>query len=296
MDQQRLLRLWERFFPARFMVDEALLRFNFLDCPLALHDASLVTDEGFVLVKASPVGRTYGDGPLMSAHVSALAFSSLEAGARLLGRARAVLSSAGFDAWQFGQDWRHFFPGAPRESTELAIALVDAGFETKAQVQFDVERDLAGYEPPVAPSVLARPCSTNDREALDQFFVREFPGRWRTDVMEKFGEEPHSVYGLFIGGACQGFAMTQREGDKNRRAGAVWSRDLGPSWGALGPIGVSKALRGEGHGHALLAAALCGLRDQGARRTIIDWTVLLDFYGRHGFEVAREYRSFAGPV
>jgi hypothetical protein len=31
------------------------------------------------------------------------------------------------------------------------------------------------------------------------------------------------------------------------------------------------------------------LRDHGARRTIIDWTGLVDFYGKHGFEVTRTY-------
>jgi len=65
---------------------------------------------------------------------------------------------------------------------------------------------------------------------------------------------------------------------------------LGENWGSLGPIGVSAGLRGRGSGHALLGQALSHLRDLGARRTIIDWTGLVDFYGRHGFEVTRRYQ------
>ena len=114
--------------------------------------------------------------------------------------------------------------------------------------------------------------------------------------MEKFSEEPHRVYVLELDGAVEGFAMTQLAGDMHRRAGAVWSHDLGEMWGALGPIGVSKGLRGRGHGDGLLAAALCGLRDEGARQTIIDWTTLVDFYGKHGFRKSREYETFVAPL
>jgi predicted N-acetyltransferase YhbS len=60
-------------------------------------------------------------------------------------------------------------------------------------------------------------------------------------------------------------------------------------WGQLGPIGVSKDVRGKGYGGALLDAGLGYLRDQGVRGCVIDWTDLVDFYGKFGFKPYREY-------
>jgi GNAT superfamily N-acetyltransferase len=249
-----------------------------------------------VIVKSSALGRVYGDAADTVAHVSALAFSHQDVGRSLLEAARTALAGLGFKAWQFGGDWRHFFPGVPSECGSLTSLLLEFGLVHQGASVFDVERDLQNYEPPFAPSPLARRCQLGDKDALDEFFVREFPGRWRTDTMEKFSEDPSRVIGLFIEGRCQGFAMTQLAGDAHRRAGAAWSADLGPNWAALGSIGVAKSVRGEGHGHALLSFALCALRDQGARRTIIDWTTLTEFYGRHGFEVSRTYETYSGKV
>ncbi|MEX2242804.1 MAG: GNAT family N-acetyltransferase [Fimbriimonadaceae bacterium] len=294
-DAAAVVRQWESFYPERYWVDEALVSLNTLDCPLFLPEQSVVDDGGFVLLKLSAAGRAWEGGAAPTAHVSALGFSGPEEGRRLLERARASLAEHGIVRWQFGGDWRHFFPGVPAECDELARLLSSCGFEKK-EAQYDVERDLQGYEPPVQTSGFARQCAAGEAGALDSFLAREFPGRWRRDVMDKFAEDPSRIFGLFLDGACQGFAMTQMDGDTNRRAGAVWSRDLGPSWAALGPIGVSSALRGRGLGHALLGAALCSLRDLGARRTIIDWTTLTEFYGAHGFVVTREYATYSGQV
>jgi GNAT superfamily N-acetyltransferase len=178
----------------------------------------------------------------------------------------------------------------------LAESLAGARFVKTGRPCYDVERDLVDYAPPVEPSATASWCKISDRPALDAFLVREFPGRWRDDVLEKFAEDPSRIAKLVVDDQVAGFAMTQMEGDEHRRAGAVWSHDLGRHWAVLGPIGVARALRGEGHGHGLLAWALCQMRDHGARRTIIDWTTLTSFYGRHGFEPTRQYDSWVGTL
>jgi predicted N-acetyltransferase YhbS len=60
-------------------------------------------------------------------------------------------------------------------------------------------------------------------------------------------------------------------------------------WGQLGPIGVSRDCRGKGYGTTLLDAGLRCLRDHGVRGCVIDWTGLLEFYARFGFEPYRKY-------
>ncbi|MCB0022588.1 MAG: GNAT family N-acetyltransferase, partial [Caldilinea sp.] len=64
-------------------------------------------------------------------------------------------------------------------------------------------------------------------------------------------------------------------------------------WGQLGSIGVSADRRGHGYGAALLDAGLRRLHDNGINGCVIDWTGLVDFYARFGFERYRSYTMLA---
>ncbi|HXH61859.1 MAG TPA: GNAT family N-acetyltransferase [Fimbriimonadaceae bacterium] len=281
--------IWAKFYPEKYRVDADLIATNTVRCAQYLPEISFVRDDSFAFVKKSAEKKEH-------AHVSAIGCLELDTAFEVVDEVRASLVANGFETWQFGGDRRHFFPGCPTDCSTVKAFLEKCGFSVVGDPVYDVERDLVDYEPPCEPHSKARSCRGSDEEDLRTFFEREFPGRWKDDVMEKFSEDPSHVYGLFLDGACEGFAMTQLDGDAVRRAGAVWSADLGPMWGALGPIGVSKSLRGQGLGDALLSAALCSLRDQGARRTIIDWTVLTAFYGRHGFVPSHEFVTMRGDL
>lgn len=284
-DCATIARLWNASLPSRYRVDDDLVAFNTIRSGLLVEEATFVGQEGFVVVK-----RIATRDPV--AFVSCLGGDCDE----LLGSSRAALSEQGINHWQFGGEIRHFFPGVPADCEGITSAAKGAGMARIGAPVYDLERDLVDYVPPVDPCNRCRVCRSEDAKELHDFLSREFPGRWSSDVMEKFSEDPSRIVGLYVEGTCEGFAMLQAEGDTNRRAGAVWSNDLGPKWAALGPIGVSKSLRGKGMGHGLLAWSLCLLRDQGARRTIIDWTTLVPFYARHGFEPTREYATYAGPL
>lgn len=275
MDTARVAKLWRRYYPERFWVDEELLAFN---CEGA---TVLLDGEGFAIAKFDGSGVV---------HMSAIGASTFDMFQGLFVALGEIVASP--VRWVFGCDRRHFFPGVPTECTALSRWLEKVGFVRGSSV-YDVERDLDGYEPPVAPSRLVRTCTDQDAARLSAFLHAEFSDRWHDDSLDKLREDPARIYALEIDDEIEGFAMTQADGDLHRRAGAVWSRSLGPNWAALGPIGVSRAVRGQGHGHALLAAALCSLRDQGARQTIIDWTVLTEFYGKHGFKATREYMTYS---
>jgi GNAT superfamily N-acetyltransferase len=68
-----------------------------------------------------------------------------------------------------------------------------------------------------------------------------------------------------------------------------WHRLLGPRPGGLGPIGIGRGLRGRGLGRALLALALAELQRRGAREVVVDWTMLLDYYGAFGIRPWKAY-------
>lgn len=297
VDFERLARFWNGFYPERYRIDADLLRMKTVECPAFDWGASGVEVAdgeilGFVIVKKA--ATTLYVGPDKdTAHLAALAYREPQFGVDLMSDVKRLLRNRGVNRLTFGADANHFFPGCPTDCPAMQGFLMVEGFETTGEV-VDLERNLGDYQNPVSipEGDVYRRLTGNDVPSLETFLTREFPGRWRHDVLNQVQKQgPDTVFGLIRDGKVEGFALLQDESQRVPVGGAVWRNDLGSKWGSLGPIGVSKGLRGRGSGHALLGEALADLRDRGVDRCIIDWTTLVDFYGRHGFEPTRRYRS-----
>ncbi len=299
IDFERVARAWNRFYPAKYAVDASTIRFNTVESPVFDWGASCAAidqdDEitAFVIIKQS-AARLYKGPDKDMFHLSAFAFCDANVAVDLFSYARNVLVDRGVERMAFGMDSRHFFPGCPIDVPAVVNFLTIEGFSAGGEA-VDLERDLTGYENPFpVPSEFDfRIAREDDYFAIDEFLRREFPGRWHYDTESRLSVEgrPSVVYGMFAGEICEGFAVLQDWNCKHPVAGAVWRCDLGDQWGTLGPIGVAARLRGKGAGNALLGKALEHQRDLGVRKCIIDWTGLVKFYGGHGFQVNRTYRS-----
>lgn len=297
-DFDRLAESWNSFYPTEFRIDAQQLSQNTTECPLFDWGASFINSNeieavrGFVAVKRSAAGLypgVYED----VAHITAFAYVDPKVALDLLAEVKQVLRQRGIQNLVFGADSHHFFPGCPVNCRTLCDVLMVEGFEPSGEA-FDMERDLSDYESQAAmpEGIQFRALGEKDEEELLKFFAAEFPGRWKYDVVEKIEKEQRHdcVYGAFSGDSLVGFALLQDSSHKFPIAGGVWRLDLGEKWGSLGPIGVAKEKRGAGIGHALLASALLEQKSRGVERCIIDWTVLEDFYERHGFKITRTYR------
>lgn len=313
-DFSALCDLWNRFYPPKYAIDEAVLRYNTTECPLHDWGASIVhltegKPDAFLAVKKSASSLFKGPDP-DSAFISALAFENASSAIDLFAYAKQILRNRGVYKLVFGQDWQHFFPGCPMDAPGLVNLLTIEGFEMGA-LQWDVEMDLADYscgaekvavlgkwpgsviDDPDKPAVEF--ASEKWIPELSRFLAAEFPGRWEYVSKSLFEREEDlsQIAVLHQSGRVEGFAVTQSTASTARIAGAVFHLGLGENWGALGPIGVSKSVRGQGLGDALLAASLLGMKAKGVRRCTIDWTTLTDWYGSHGFEKSKEYAAFS---
>lgn len=317
-DFDALAELWRECHPEKFWVTPALLKANTVGSPVFDWGASSIelgingTPLGFVAIKKSASPKLWKGQDPDQAHVNSCAYREPQVGVDLYAYAKRTLRNRGIYRLVFGQDSRHFFPGCPSDCQGVRDFLIIEGFQEGGEV-VDLERDMAAYEPPASirfttavdgqsfgvsgkdgAEATVRPIEQADVAALRTFLASEFPGRWAHDTLDKIEAEGRSdfIYGLFWKGKVHGFALTQDWTHRLPIGGGVWHLELGEQWGSLGPIGVSQEVRGLGYGDALLGASLCGLRNRGARRSIIDWTGLVEFYGKHGFEVSRTYRSF----
>lgn len=300
-DFTALTELWNRTYPDKYRIDRQILELNTIQNPLFDWGASQVELDdnlkpcGFVAVKRSASSLYSGPDP-DAAHLSAIVSEDNRCCVDLLAHAKTVLRERGIYKLIFGRDWRHFMPGCPLDFPHLKDFLIVEGFDEEGD-QHDVQRDISNYVPPpgVALSNHVRPLEMVDVPELDRFLKREFPGRWQYDTMMKIDAECRSnfIYALWQGRDLHGFALTQDASHEFPGCGAIWRNSLGPDWCALGPIGVSESVRGQGLGDSLLATALDSMRQEGKKQCLIDWTSLVDWYGKHGFTPVNNFLSFS---
>jgi GNAT superfamily N-acetyltransferase len=212
-------------------------------------------------------------------------------GSALLKWAEEWLRTQGCSRFRLGGSLKPFAPGLPVElNTEDFFR--KRGFVGGKQ-DWDVASDLDSYVRrtfSIASRIEIRPAQIGDKQAMLAFFNREFPNRWRFEFEEFLREQGRlSDYMLLLTNrGVDGFARLTFE-DSERPIERFFMHRLPKPWGQLGPIGVSKDTRGKGFGGALLDAALCRLRDLGIHGCVIDWTSLVDFYGKFGFNPYRQY-------
>jgi GNAT superfamily N-acetyltransferase len=220
-------------------------------------------------------------------------------GAALLRAAEEFLRAQGRPAAVLGSDPAHFFPGVP-DDTGSAGFFEARGYTMRGEA-YDLHRSLRGYRTPEAvtaalrdnPDTDIRPLAHGEEAALLAFLDATFPGRWRYTIAQ-FLEGDGSigdVMGVVRGRAVLGFALLFHPGSRWIGPSIAWAPRPSPAATVgLGPMGLSPALRGRGLGLALLDRAVVHLAAHGGDEMVIDWTILLDFYGKLGFTPCRRYR------
>lgn len=226
-------------------------------------------------------------------------------GSALLAWAEDWLVEQGCQAAAIGAGLRQFLPGVPVE-LETAAFFSQHGYigdtldAPPADQTWDVAADLSRYTPP--PSVHAldasvRPVQPRDKEAVLEFLYREFPGRWRYEFEENLrgGGRISDYMALWTERGVDGCCVLTFE-DSLRPIERYYPYRLPRPWGQLGAIGISADRRGQGYGALLLDGGLRRLHNSGVNGCVIDWTNLVDFYGKFGFTPYRRYLQLHKPL
>jgi len=300
-----LVAVWNAAAGEVFPMREALFRQNtVLDPHFDPAGAALACDAatgrlvggGIAKVAREPLG-TDGlrpDRGWLSLIVVDPAFQRRGIGTALVRAGEAFLHTRGRPRAVLGGDPAHFFPGVP-DGAAPARFIEAAGYALRGEA-YDLRRSLRGYRTPEAvdaarasnTGIEARRLVSGEEAALLAFLDATFSGRWRYTIGRFLdgGGPIGDVMGVLRGGDVCGFALLFHPG----------SRWIGPSvaWdaaaGGLGPMGLRPDLRGRGLGHVLLDRAMMHLASLGLDEMVIDWTILLEFYGTLGFVPYRRYR------
>jgi ribosomal protein S18 acetylase RimI-like enzyme len=189
-----------------------------------------------------------------------------------------------------------FWPGVPTDLEHGALFFQSLGFEL-SRGTFDLVRSLAGWDPPdrvrrdmKRAGVEIGPARREEVPDVLRFEQVHFPfwlDNFRTIL--GLGGEEEIVVAREKGGEIVGTLCSYSPASRFRSANLVWETLLGGAVGGLGSVGVAESRRGRGIGLALCAEAMRLLEERGAGQCHVDWTGHVDFYGKLGFRVWREY-------
>ncbi len=216
----------------------------------------------------------------------------------LLRHAEAFLRARGRRRVVLGGDPAHFFPGVPA-GTPAVVFFQSRGYRFQGDA-YDLRRSLRDYRTPpevqktltADPDVEVRPLRRGEEEGLLAFLGTVFPGRWRYSVGRFLaaGGAIDDIMGIVRGGDVLGFAHLFPPGSRWIGPSIAWTAHREPRAGGLGPMGLAPELRGRGLGLALVDRSVIHLASMGVDAMVIDWTVLLEFYGKLGFVPWKQYR------
>jgi len=302
-----LVALWNASAGQDFPLDERLLRQQLsldgaaLRC-LAVRDASGGL-AGAVMAKRATRPGASGTLPALG-YVSFLAVAPERRrrglGTILLDAAEAWLLEQGARTTRLGSDRYHLLPGRPLGERHAAL---EAFTRARGFVGEGIEYDLVAQLSSVPSGTRAmdalvgrydfRTYREPDRVALLAFLKREFPGRWAQELEEALEAGMRGVdLALALdtaSGQPVGFARIYEATSALLGPSVYWRAAMGAAPGGLGPIGVDSSRRGQGLGLAMMEYCVQELRSRGVGTMAIDWTTLLDFYGKMGFKVWKRY-------
>ncbi|HPM72897.1 MAG TPA: GNAT family N-acetyltransferase [Spirochaetales bacterium] len=308
-----LAALWNRSAGTAFPLDERLLRQQValdtdprLCLAVARPDGSLVAAS---LVKRAVRPGADGVAPRIG-YLSLLAVDEAERrrglAAGLLTRSVAWLASRGAERLELGGDYYHLVPGRPVEDgagfEALDAFLRAVGFEGEG-FEYDLSADLTRAawlsEPERLPNGSYRYAlyEPKYRGALLRFIGSSFPGRWSHEIREALDAGIRGADLMLAvderDGSVVGFSRIYDKDSPLLGPGVYWRALMGEHPGGLGPIGVDPSRRGLGLGMGLLEHCVRDLARRGVGTMVIDWTDLVDFYGKLGFKVWKRYERMS---
>lgn len=190
-----------------------------------------------------------------------------------------------------GRDYSDFFPGLPMELKDSLEWFIHRGYDNQG-ITHDLVCKNKEKMPIINSNYVFRTATINDKNAIMEFLHNNWPGRWTKEILDYWncgGTGRECVICLDGDKVCAfaklGYPNTNEQQISNS---LTWRKHFN-ALGGIGPLGVDKEYRGRHLGYDIVASAKNILIDAGVSDIIIDWTSLMDFYHKFGFEEWKSY-------
>lgn len=302
---EEMVRLWNQELNSDFPIREELFKQNsFHDENVCLNASRIAVNEhdeviGFVVAKKwqesldVKMRTETGWIQVLLVHSN---YRGRGIGTKLLSHAEKVLKDAGIKEILLGKDPWHYFPGIPKQ-----YEYVCNWFERKGYEHFGTEYDMINeyvdegkMKVPKARDAEYSILDKKDKIDFIQFLHRCFPGRWEYEAVKYFekGGTGREFVVLKKAEEIVGFCRINDGKSPFIAQNVYWSPLFEDELGGVGPLGVDVNERGNGYGLGIVKAAIAFLRNRGIQRIVIDWTGLVEFYGKLGYKKWKGYQSY----
>ncbi|MBP1995974.1 GNAT family N-acetyltransferase [Paenibacillus eucommiae] len=304
-----LLELWNRELGEQFPMRERLLRQNcFEDVNLLEAGSWLAVDEsagnelrGFVVSKKWTDRREGIEFPEDTGWIQALLVDSRYRGrgigSDLIDLAEQALKEQGASKIELGNDLhRRMFPGIPLPNIEAVRWFERRGYKDFATITdlLRIYEEAESMELPALEGVTIRFVHAAERERIESFLHKHFPGRWDylTRQYWEHGGTGREYMIMEQGDELIGFCRVNDSHSPLLTQNIYWAPLFADELGGLGPLGIDPAFRGKGYGAAIVQAGIAMLRQRGIRSIVIDATQIADFYEKLGYRIWRKYGMY----
>ena len=293
------IRIWNVAVHQDYLINERFLCYNLIPSTGEVIEGRVAIDHGeavgFVLASAMKK-----DLPNKLGWVSAIVVHPLAQrqgiGSELLTWAEGWLKTKGCKRVRIGGNLRPFSPGLPYAMHENVVFFEKHAYKSPSgqPYEYDIARSLKDYQPiyPKPAHAYLTPMEHGEEPILLDLLHREYPGRWEFEASEfvKNGGRTSDFLLLRVHRKVQGFCRLTLP-DSERPIERFYPQRLPRPWGQFGPLGLSKAVRGQGLGGYLIDAAAVHLQTLGVDGCVIDWTSLVALYGKFEFRIYNRYSS-----
>jgi GNAT superfamily N-acetyltransferase len=293
------LRIWDTALHTDYSINKRFLCYNIIpgtgeviEGRVAIHSGEIV---GFVLACAFPQDPLATLGWISAIAVEP-AVQRQGIGSELLTWAESWLKEKGCKRVRIGGNLRPFLPGLPYVMHENIGFFEKHGYKSSSDqpFEYDIARSLKDYESiyPKPDYADLTPMQPGEEHLLLDFLHREYPGRWEFEAREfvKNGGRASDFLLLRVHGEVHGFCRFTLS-DSERPIERFYPQRLPKPWGQFGALGLSKEVRGQGLGGYLIDAAAVHMQSLGVDGCVIDWTSLVELYGKFGFKIYNQYIS-----
>ncbi|KAF0818629.1 Acetyltransferase [Bacillus sp. ZZV12-4809] len=303
-----ILLLWNRELGKDFPMRGELLRQNSFEDKSVLHSASSVAlDEngnviGFIVAKAwlenMNVMMNKETGWIHVLLVDS-DFRGQGIGTALLKNAEGVFKGQNIRTIKLGSDPWHYFPGIPDQYIDAIQWFEKHGYHHDGN-EYDLicRYDHQRFDPPKKDNVDFSLLKPGEKDELLSFLNRCFPGRWEYEALHYFkkGGMGREFVVLKKDNRIIGFCRINDDQSPLIAQNVYWSPLFKERLGGVGPLGVDPAERNKGYGLAVVEAGITFLRERNIDTIVIDWTGLVDFYGKLGYKVWKSYSKFSKEI
>ena len=300
-----IVRLWNKEIGAQFPMRKDLFVQNSFDDENVLPSgSSIAVDEegnviGFIVAKTwqekIQVNMNKECGWIQVLLVDS-DFRNQGIGVALLKRAEKAFYDLDLKIIKVGTDPWHYFPGVPEQYPNLMSWFERRGYHHEGN-EFDLlceyheqQQEYTSNDENVTFSLLKE----SEKEQLLSFLNRCFPGRWEYEAIKYFekGGTGREFVVLKKNKQIIGFCRINDDLSPFIAQNVYWSPLFNDVLGGVGPLGVDQEQRKQGYGLAIVEAGIAHLRERGINKIVIDWTGLVDFYGKLGYKPWKTYLKY----